>query len=280
MGIRMQATNNLKIGSYVTGGIVLLVGALLFRPFTIVNAGERGVVMQFGKVQDNVLDEGIHPIMPIVTSVKRLSVRVQQNSFNADAASKDLQKVSTQLAINWHIDTAQVNKVFQRVGDEQQIVLRIITPAVSEVLKAATAKKTAEEIITQRTSLKEEIDNALETRLAAYGVMVDDVSLVDFTFSPEFSKAIEAKQIAEQEAKQAEFTAVRASKDAIAEVNRAKGQAEAQRLQRLTLTPVLLQKQAIEKWDGHFPTVMGGSGTLPLINIDPASLANQQQKPK
>ena len=280
MGIRMQATDNFKIGSYVAGGIVLLVGALLFRPFAIVNAGERGVVMQFGKVQDNVLDEGIHPIMPIVTSVKRLSVRVQQNSFNADAASKDLQKVSTQLAINWHIDTAQVNKVFQRVGDEQQIVLRIITPAVSEVLKAATAKKTAEEIITQRTSLKEEIDNALETRLASYGVMVDDVSLVDFTFSPEFSKAIEAKQIAEQEAKQAEFTAVRASKDAIAEVNRAKGQAEAQRLQRLTLTPVLLQKQAIEKWDGHFPTVMGGSGTLPLINIDPASLTSQQQKPK
>lgn len=280
MGIRMKATDNLKIGSYVAGGIVLLVGALLFRPFAIVNAGERGVVMQFGKVQENVLDEGIHPIMPIVTSVKRLSVRVQQNSFNADAASKDLQKVSTQLAINWHIDTTQVNKVFQRVGDEQQIVLRIITPAVSEVLKAATAKKTAEEIITKRTSLKEEIDNALETRLAAYGVMVDDVSLVDFTFSPEFSKAIEAKQIAEQEAKQAEFTAVKASKDAIAEVNRAKGQAEAQRLQRLTLTPVLLQKQAIEKWDGHFPTVMGGSGMLPLINIDPASLANQQQKPK
>jgi regulator of protease activity HflC (stomatin/prohibitin superfamily) len=276
--IRMKATDNLKVGSYVAGGIVLLVGALMFRPFAIVNAGERGVVMQFGKVQDNVLDEGIHPIMPIVTSVKRLSVRVQQNSFNADAASKDLQKVSTQLAINWHIDATQVNKVFQRIGDEQQIVLRIITPAVSEVLKAATAKKTAEEIITKRTSLKEEIDIALKARLAAYGVMVDDVSLVDFAFSPEFSKAIEAKQIAEQEAKQAEFIALKASKEAVGEVNRAKGQAEAQRLQRLTLTSELLQKQAIEKWDGRFPTVMGGSGTLPLINIDPATLTSQKQK--
>jgi regulator of protease activity HflC (stomatin/prohibitin superfamily) len=276
--IRMKATDNLKVGSYVAGGIVLLVGALMFRPFAIVNAGERGVVMQFGKVQDNVLDEGIHPIMPIVTSVKRLSVRVQQNSFNADAASKDLQKVSTQLAINWHIDAAQVNKVFQRIGDEQQIVQRIITPAVSEVLKAATAKKTAEEIITKRTSLKEEIDIALKARLAAYGVIVDDVSLVDFAFSPEFSKAIEAKQIAEQEAKQAEFIAVKASKEAVGEVNRAKGQAEAQRLQRLTLTSELLQKQAIEKWDGRFPTVMGGSGTLPLINIDPTNLTSQKPK--
>jgi len=276
--IRMKATDNLKIGFYVAGGIVLLVAALMFRPFAIVNAGERGVVMQFGKVQDNVLNEGIHPIMPIVTSVKRLSVRVQQNSFNADAASKDLQKVSTQLTINWHIDAAQVNKVFQRIGDEQQIVLRIITPAVSEVLKAATAKKTAEEIITKRTSLKEEIDSALKARLAAYGVIVDDVSLVDFAFSPEFSKAIEAKQIAEQEAKQAEFIAVKASKEAVGEVNRAKGQAEAQRLQRLTLTSELLQKQAIEKWDGRFPTVMGGSGTLPLINIDPTNLTSQKPK--
>ncbi|WP_250125899.1 prohibitin family protein [Chroococcidiopsis sp. CCMEE 29] len=276
---RIAVTDNFKVGVFLAGGIFLLLGAILFRPFAIVNAGERGVIMQFGKVQDGVLDEGIHPIIPVVTSVKRLSVRVQQNTFNADAASKDLQRVTTELAINWHIDPARVNKIFQQVGDQQQIVTGIITPAVSEVLKAATAKKTAEEIITRRTDLKEEIDRNLETRLAAYGVIVDDVSLVDFAFSPEFSKAIEAKQIAEQEAKQAEFIAVKASKEAIGEVNRAKGQAEAQRLQRLTLTPELLQKQAIEKWDGRFPTVMGGNGTLPLINIDPASLSTQQ-KPK
>jgi len=276
---RIAVTDNFKVGVFLAGGIFLLLGAIVFRPFAIVNAGERGVVMRFGKVQDGVLDEGMHPIIPVVTSVKRLSVRVQQNTFNADAASKDLQRVTTELAINWHIDPARVNKIFQQVGDQQQIVTGIITPAVSEVLKAATAKKTAEEIITRRTDLKEEIDRNLETRLAAYGVIVDDVSLVDFAFSPEFSRAIEAKQIAEQEAKQAEFIAVKASKEAIGEVNRAKGQAEAQRLQRLTLTPELLQKQAIEKWDGHFPTVMGGNGTLPLINIDPASLSTQQ-KPK
>ena len=106
-------------------------------------------------------------------------------------------------------------------------------------------------------------------------VIVDDVSLVNFAFSPEFSKAIEAKQIAEQEAKQAEFSAKKATQEAQAEINRAKGQAEAQRLQRQTLTAPLLQQQAIEKWDGHFPTVMGGNGTLPLININPTSFANQ-----
>ena len=106
--------------------------------------------------------------------------------------------------------------------------------------------------------------------------MVDDVSLVNFSFSPEFSKAIESKQIAEQEAKQADFVALKATKEAQAEVNRAKGQAEAQRLQRLTLTSEILQKQAIEKWDGRFPTVMSSNSSLPLININPADLNNKK----
>lgn len=274
--IRFDAVSGFKSGVFFAGSIALVLAAIFFKPFTIINAGERGVVMRFGKVQETVLDEGIHPIIPIVTTVKPLNVRVQESSFHADAASKDLQKVTTEISLNWHIDPAKVNKVYQQVGNQQQIITGIITPAVSEVLKAATAKKTAEQIITERTTLKEEIDEQLENRLANYGLVVDDVSLVNFAFSPEFSKAIESKQIAEQEAKQAEFIAVRASKEAIAEVNRAKGQAEAQRLQRLTLTPELLQKQAIEKWDGRFPTVMSGNGTLPLININAASLTSRE----
>lgn len=263
---------------YLVGGIAFLFLAIIIRPFAIVNAGERGVVMQFGKVQDKVLGEGLHPIMPIVTSVKRLNFRVQKNTFKSDAASKDLQTITTELAVNWHIDPLKVNKIFQQVGDEKLIIDGIITPAVSEVLKAATAKKTAEEVITKRTELKEEIDNNLKNRLESYGIMIDDVSLVNFSFSPEFSKAIESKQIAEQEAKQAEFIAKKATQEAQADINRAKGQAEAQRLQRLTLTPDLLQKQAIEKWDGRFPTVMSGNGALPLININPSRLASENQQ--
>lgn len=261
---------------YFAGGLILLAGLIIFRPFTIVNAGQRGVVMRFGQVQDTVLGEGIHFIFPVVTSVKKLNVRVQKSSFQSDAASKDLQRITTELAVNWHIEPSKVNRVFQNIGDEDNIVTGIITPAVSEVLKAATAKKTAEEIITKRTTLKEEIDTHLATRLADYGVIVDDVSLVNFSFSPEFSKAIESKQIAEQEAKQASFIAQKATQEAQADINRAKGQAEAQRLQRLTLTPELLQKQAIEKWDGRFPMVMGGNGTLPLVNINPEKLSERK----
>ncbi|MEG4228440.1 prohibitin family protein [Microcoleus sp. N9_B2] len=269
MKIMQRVQYNLAL--YVLGGIVFIIAALIFKPFAIVGAGERGVMMRFGKVQDAILDEGIHPILPIVTSVKTLSVRVQKTDLKADAASKDLQSITTDLAVNWNVDPAKVNQVFQQVGDEEQIVTSILSPAISEVLKAATSKKTAEEIITKRTELKTEIDNSLKKRLEPYGVIVRDVSLIDFGFSPEFSKAIESKQIAEQEAKQAEFTVKKATQDAQAEINRAKGKAESQRLQRQTLTAEILQQQAIEKWNGQFPTVMGGGGTLPLINIAPPS---------
>jgi prohibitin 1 len=263
---------NSSIYLYIVGAFVLLLAAILFKPFAIVNAGERGVVMRFGKVQPYILGEGIHPVIPLITNVKSLSVQVQKNDVSSAAASKDLQEVTTDVAINWHINPDKANEVFQRIGDEADIIERIISPAVSEVVKAATAKKTAEQIITQRTELKDEIDQKLEERLGSYGIVVDDVSLVDVQFSAEFTKAIEAKQIAEQEAKRADFIALKAEKEAQAEINRAKGLAESQRLQRATISSELLQQQAINKWNGQFPMVMG-SGTLPFININPNSLA-------
>lgn len=266
----MKSTNV----SYITVGIALLLimVAIAFRPFTIINAGERGVIMQFGQVQEQVLGEGLHLIIPVANTVKKLSVRVQKHQIPAQAASKDLQDVFTDVALNWHVNPEKANTVFQQIGDEGQVVQRIINPAIEEVLKAVMALYTAEQIITKRGELKANIDEQLTSRLAQYNIDVDDISLVNIHFSQRFSEAVEAKQIAEQEAKRAEFLAQKATQEAQAEINRAKGQAEAQRLLRENLTPQILQKRAIEKWDGHFPTVLGGNGALPFINIEPSEL--------
>ncbi|MBD1923683.1 prohibitin family protein [Microcoleus sp. FACHB-831] len=266
----MKSNNGLYVVSILA--LLLLLLGIFFKPFVIVNAGERGVVMEFGKVQAQVLGEGIHPIIPIVNSVQKLSVRVQKEQIPAKSASKDLQDVYTDVALNWHIVPEKANALFQQIGDANEVVQRIINPAVEEVLKAVMARYTAEEIITKRGEVKAGVDEALTSRLVNYNIGVDDISLVSVHFSDRFSEAVEAKQIAEQDAKRSEFVALKAIKEAEAEVNRAKGQAEAQRLQRETLTPVLLQKQAIEKWDGHFPTVLGGNGALPFINLDAAKL--------
>ena len=131
--------------------------------------------------------------------------------------------------------------------------------------KAATAKKTAEEIITKRQELKQDIDRLLVDRLGQYGIILSDVSIINIDFSAEFNKAIEAKQVAEQEAKQAIFRAEQAKNDATARVNMAEGQAKAQALQQQALSPELLQKMWIDKWNGVLPTYYGTSAPLTTI---------------
>ena len=271
----MKSSNS----SYILSAIILALLSLIiiFKPFVIIKAGERGVLMQFGQVQEKILEEGIHPIIPIVNTVEMLSVRVQKHEIPAQAASKDLQDVFTDVALNWHIIPEKANDVFQQIGEERQVVERIINPAIEEVLKAVMALYTAEQIITKRGELKAGIDEQLTSRLAQYNIDVDDISLVNIHFSEKFSEAVEAKQIAEQEAKRAEFLVLKAEQEAQAEINVAKGQAEAQRLLRENLTSLILQKEAIEKWDGHFPSVLGGDGVLPFINITPSDLSTQTQ---
>ncbi|MCL1469623.1 prohibitin family protein [Argonema antarcticum] len=236
--------------------LVVLLLIIIFTPFTIVNAGERGVLMQFGKVQ-RVLGEGIHPIIPLVNTVKKLSVRVQKQDISTQASSKDLQDVFTNVALNWHIIPEEADIVFQQIGAETEVVDRIINPAVEEVLKAVMAKYTAEEIITKRSEVKSGVDKLLTARITNYHLAIDDVSLVHIHFSKRFNEAVEAKQIAEQQAKQTSFLAQKATKEAEVKVNLAKGEAEAQRLLRENLTPEILLKQAIDKWNGDLPVVFG-----------------------
>ncbi len=259
--------DNLKSYLYMGGGAFFLLLAFMLRPFTVVNAGERGVVMHFGQVQEKTLDEGFHFVLPIYTHVKKMSVRVKKVDVKTKVGTKDLQTLDVKTAVNWHIVANRANWVYQQIGDDRQVQDTIIIPAISEVLKSTTPQRTAEEILKQRGSLKEEIENALKPRLTKYGLQVDDVSLVNIGFSDGFTKSIEQKQIAEQDAKKAEFEALKASRQAEAEVNRAKGTAEAQKLLRQSLNRELLEKQAIEKWDGKFPTVMGGNGAVPFINM-------------
>lgn len=266
---------NLKLGGIAFGALFAL---LFLTPFTTIGTGQRGVVTHFGKVQGEILDEGFHLRMPILTSIKKISVRVQKSDLKTQASSKDLQLVTSEVAINWHVNPSEVANLYQNVGDEDDVVTKVLTPLVSEVFKSTTATKTAEEIITKRSELAEESEKGLRAGLAKYGLILDNVSIVDLDFTAEFAKAVEHKQIAEQQAKQAEYVAMQATANAKAEVNKAKGdaeatltraraQAESQKLLRLTVTPEILQQQAIEKWNGEFPQVMG-SGTLPFLNLN------------
>jgi regulator of protease activity HflC (stomatin/prohibitin superfamily) len=247
--------------------LTLALAVIFFNFFVIINPGQRGVLIKFGEVQDRVLSEGIHVIIPLVNTVEKLSVRVQKQAQSAEASSKDLQDVFTDVALNWHIIPEKTNLVFQQVGNENSIINRIIDPAVEEVLKAVMAEYTAEEIITKRRQVKAEVDSFLTDRLNPYYLAVDDISLVHVHFSERFGEAVETKQIAEQEAKRAGFMAIKAAKEAEAKVNLAKGEAEAQGLIQATLNNELLKKQTIEKWDGKLPLVMD-SNTSKVLELE------------
>ncbi|MGQ9865840.1 MAG: prohibitin family protein [Pseudanabaenaceae cyanobacterium] len=268
--------NLVNAGAFLLALVLLIAAA---NPLTIVGPGTRGVLLNFGQVQEEIWDEGLHLRIPVVQEIVPFSVRVQKTDILAQVGSKDLQEVKLDVAVNWHADPLRVNEIFQRVGDETQVVNRILNPAVGEVVKAAAAKKNAEEILTKRPELKAEIDDSLDERLASFGIILDSVSLLDVDFTREFAAAIEQKQIAEQEAQRAGYIAQKALREAEAEVNRARGRAQAQKLLQETLTPEVLKNKAIEAWDGRFPLVYGG-GALPFLDAKLLGLPENVPSPQ
>lgn len=268
--------NDGKIVLKVFGSIVALV--LVLGSYDTVGPGYRGIKVTMGKTGTDILGEGLHFKIPFLSYIKTMSIRVKKSEDSSEAATKDLQRVTAKVALNWTINPESVGKMLREVGDESSIENNIIAPAVSEVLKAATAKMTAEEVLTKRMELKHNIDEMLIGRLSNYGLIVKDISLVDLDFTKEFNHAVESKQVEEQGAKQAEYAAQKAKQVAKAAVEEARGeaessltkakaQAEAQKLLKLTLTPELLQLEYLKKWDGVLPSVMSGSGSGMILNL-------------
>jgi prohibitin 1 len=253
---------------YVALAVVAIAAWLSLNAVVVITPGQAGVLSVLGKAQDGALLEGVHFRPPLISTVDIYDLTVQKFEVPAQSSTKDLQQLSASFAINFRLDGNQVVAIRRTQGSLQNIVAKIIAPQTQESFKIAAARRTVEEAITKRDELKQDFDAALGDRLDKYGIIVLDTSVVDLEFSTEFSKAVEEKQIAEQRAQRAVYIAQEAEQEAEANVNRAKGQAEAQRLLRESLTPELLQKQAIEKWDGQFPQVLGGSGSLPFINLD------------
>jgi prohibitin 1 len=179
-------------------------------------------------------------------------ITVQKFEVPAQSSTKDLQELSGKFAINFRLDPLQVVNIRRTQGTLENIVAKIIAPQTQESFKIAAALRTAEESITKRSELKQDFDLALENRLEKYGILVLDTSVIDLNFSKDFARAVEEKQIAEQQAQRAVYIARQAEQEAQAEINRAKGKAEAQKLLAETLKAqggqLVLQKEAIQAW--------------------------------
>lgn len=253
------------IALYGVGGLIVLI--LLFGVFFTIPAGYCGVLTTFGAASQSVLGPGLHFKLPMVQGIVRMNVQVQKNQLTEHAASLDLQDVETTVATNWNIDDSDASWIYQKIGLEPALNDRIIQPVVSNAVKAVVAHYNAEELVTKRDQVRMQIEDLIRNNLKPYHVNVDvsGVSITDFQFSADYASAIEQKQVAQQRAQQAEYELQQAKVEAERQIAQAQGQAEAQKLLQQTLTPQLIQQQAIQKWDGHLPNVVGGNGVLPMI---------------
>ena len=272
---RFPRVNMLRIAAVVITVIIIIV--VMFESVVTVQAGYRGVVLYLGAVEDRVLGEGLHFIVPFAEQVVQMEVRTQKFQAEASAASKDLQEVQTVIALNYRIDPQQVNKIYQLLG--VNYADRVISPTIQESVKASVAKFNAEELITKRETAKGVIADAIRNTLASNNIAAQNVFITDFKFSQSFADQIEQKVVAFQkyltEQNNLKTVQVIANQNVIqaqaaARANVAKATGEAQAIKVITSqlrsSPEYLQWQSINRWNGQLPYALG-SGGVPFFQL-------------
>jgi regulator of protease activity HflC (stomatin/prohibitin superfamily) len=255
-----------KIVVYSLVGLFVLF--VLLGTFFTVNAGEKGVVLRFGAIS-RVADNGIHFKFPIIESVKIMNIQIQKEQVDAEAASSDLQNVKTTIALNYNLMPDKVDALFAKIGIDYKT--RIIDPAIQEAVKSSTAKYTAEELVTKRPLVRDDIKSTLSSRLQNEYIQVSELSIVNFDFSNSFNAAIEAKVTAEQNALAAKNKLEQVKFEKEQRIAQAQGEAEAIKIQAQAINSQggadYVNLKAIEKWNGVLPAQMIPNATVPFINL-------------
>tara|TARA_A100001015_G_C15003708_1_gene719726 strand:- start:743 stop:1645 length:903 start_codon:yes stop_codon:yes gene_type:complete len=300
----MSNTVNIPELNFPISGKLLFFAALLFlivpSSFVIVDAGKVGVVKRLGAVQEIPLEEGFHLKLPFVDKIIDVNVRVTNSRSEALSSSKDLQTVKTGVSVQYSINGAIAPMTYQKIGRNPQIQAALIQPAISESVKAVTARYTAEELITKRDEVKLQVQSAIQkfidTTLNKKGIKnglnIANVAITDFNFSSEFDRAIELKVKAEQEALQAKNEKIRrvtqaeaaaaekklaadASAYEITVGSKARADAIKREARSLKNNPELIDLRLAEKWNGELPH-FNGSSAVPFLNISAAKKSRRK----
>lgn len=249
---------------FMFGAVALFTLIVVLGSFYVIDAGERGVVLRFGEVK-SVESEGLHWKFPLVESVKKFSVRTDKIEREAGSASKDLQIVTTQIALNYQLDATQIDRIYREFETKNIIEAKLIDPAIQDAVKASTARFNAEELVTKRSEVKESMENDLKQRLQSSGIIVSNMNIVNFQFSNEFDQSIEAKVTAEQNALKAENDLKRIQFESQQRIVQAEGEAEAIRIQAEAVNSQggadYVELQRIQKWNGQACTSYCGLET-------------------
>lgn len=258
--------------SGVSAFLFIVIMSIVFTNCYTVDTGEVAIISRFGKVT-SVEGEGLHFKTPFIESKDFMEIRektyifgkTDEQNTSLEVSTKDMQSIFLDLTVQANITDPE--KLYRAFKNKHEY--RFVRPRVKEVVQSTIAKYTIEEFVSKRSEISKQIDNDVSEELAEYGMNVNNVSLVNHDFSDEYERAIEQKKIAEQavekaKAEQQKLLVEQENRVKVAElkVREKELQAKANAVEANTLTPALLKKLAIEKWDGRLPKVSSGSGVI------------------
>lgn len=249
--------------------VILSALALGFGSFTIVGAGERGVVLNWGAFQGQIMNPGLNFKIPLVQNVKSINVQTQSLQVDkSEAYSKDLQIVVIHSVINYNAIPERVGEFYQQYDAAFD---NLLIPRLEAAVKQTVAKYTAEELLQKRGEVQEEIEKNFSANVPNV-VQITKYSLVNEQFSQAFEEAIEKKQVAQQDAERAQNELKKVQIEAEQRVAQAKAEAEAIKIQAEAIQQqggqAYVQLQAISKWDGKLPQQMIPGSAVPFINLN------------
>ena len=255
--------------------LLFMIFVILWGTFVIVPAGHRGVVLWWGSVEIRIMGEGLNFKAPIAERVIKVDVRVQPHPFKEiDASSKEYQMVKMTGMMNFHIDPSYVNDLYQKVGLD--FADKVIDPAFNDFVKEVVPTYPIGEILPKREEIRKRAMVKLGDNLARYHIIVDDIYFANIRFSPEYERAIEAKQVAQQQVETQRQVLAQREIEAQQKVATAKGEAEsilvvangqakANEALARSINPILVQYKSVEKWNGILPQVSGSA--VPFIDL-------------
>lgn len=257
--VEKKTINKILIGAI----IIIFMAILAFGSVRTIHSGEVGIKVRFGEVSERQLDDGINFKIPLIEKIVKMNIQVQKVELETTSASKDLQDVKMTLAVNYRVSANKATDLYKNVGTQYEE--KVLQPAVQESIKAVTSNYTAEELITKRSEVSAECMKTLENKIKKYGLSIDNFNIINFSFSEEFNKAIEEKQVAEQKVLTAKQELEKEKIDAEKKIVKAEAEKKSNEMKQQSLTDNIIKEKFIEKWNGELPKATGSNA---IFNID------------
>ena len=269
--MRITEVKNKIVVSFII--FIVLVGLLIFfNSFTSVPTGFVGIRTRFGKASENVVQEGLNLQIPMIERIVLMDCRTQKAEIDCSTASRDLQEVTLKVAVNYNVSLENAYNIYKSIGVNYESIM--ISPSILESVKAVTAQYTAEELITKRSEVSDKMQDTLKDKIESRGFTVIDFNVTDLDFSLAYNQAIEKKQVAEQEAKQAQYELEKAKIENEKKIAEAEANAKVMQVQdssttenALKLKELEIKKNFIEKWNGVLPSTVTGDSVIPFLDI-------------